>query len=510
MLANIPDKVLDYEQIVATAKSLRAENKTIVHCHGVYDLLHVGHIKHLEAARRLGHVLIVTITPDRFVDKGSHRPAFTETLRAEALAALTCVDYVAINTRPTAVELIADLRPDIYVKGFVAGNGKRDHTEALTLEEQAITAAGGRLVFTHEETFSSSSLINRFLDVFTPEAKSFLSSFSERYSPEQIVGHLQAMRGLKVLTVGETIIDEYVFCHAMGKTNKEAALVVGESYTETYPGGILAIANHLSGFCDDVAVASALGGADSYEAFVGERLKAGVSRHFVTIPGVPTMVKRRFVEEYLGRNLFEVYSTKGVALAGTQEDAFVERLDSLLPLYDVVIVADYGHRLLTDRVIARICEKARFLAVNTQTNAGNLGYHVISKYPRADFVVVAEPEIRLQHRDHDGDLANLTAETARGLRASRMIVTRGNRGCLCYDAKDGFVNVPAVSVKVVDRVGSGDALLSLAAPAVAMGLPMELVGFIGNVAGAEACAIMGHRTSIEPTSFFRHITSLLM
>jgi cytidyltransferase-like protein len=481
-----------------------------VHCHGVYDLLHVGHIKHLEAARRLGNALIVTITPDRFVDKGSHRPAFTETLRAEALAALTCVDYVAINTRPTAVEIIADLKPDIYVKGFVAGHGKRDHTDSLALEEQAIAAGGGRLVLTHEETFSSSSLINQFLDVFTPEVKSFLSSFRARYSPEKIVEHLKAMRGLKVLTIGETIIDEYVFCDAMGKANKEATLVVGENYTETYAGGILAIANHVSGFCDTVTVASALGETDPYDAFVAEKLRASVARQFVTIPGVPTMVKRRYVEEYLGRNLFEVYSTKGARLAGPPEDAFVERLDSLLPLYDVVIVADYGHGLLTDRVVGRICEKARFLAVNTQTNAGNLGYNVISKYPRADFVAVAEPEIRLQHRDHASDLAHLIAESARSLRASKMIVTRGKRGCLCYDPKAGFVSVPAVAVKVVDRVGTGDALLSLAAPAVAMGVPMELVGFIGNVAGAEACAIMGNRTSIEPTSLFRHITSLLM
>jgi rfaE bifunctional protein nucleotidyltransferase chain/domain len=506
----MPDKVLDYDQIVATARSLRAQNKTIVHCHGVYDLLHVGHIKHFEAARRLGNVLIVTITPDRFVNKGSHRPAFTEKLRAEALAALACIDYVAINRRPTAVEIIADLKPDVYVKGTVTGQGKRDHSDAITLEEEAIAAVGGRFMLTNEETFSSSALINRFLDVFTPEAKSFLVPFRGRYGPEEIVRHIQAMRGLRVLTIGETIIDEYVFCDAMGRTNKEAVLVVGENRRETYAGGILAIANHVSGFCDDVAVASALGEAASYEAFVAERLRGNISRQFLTIPDVPTMVKRRYVEEYLGRKLFEVYSTKGVRIKGRQEEAFVERLDSLLPHYDLVIVADYGHGLLTDRVVERICEKARFLAVNTQTNAGNLGYHVISKYPRADFIAVAEPEVRLQHRDHDGDLAKLTSETARSLQCSRMIVTRGKRGCLCYDEKEGFATVPAFAVNVVDRVGSGDALFSLAAPAAAMGLPMELAGFIGNVAGAEACAVMGNQSSIEPTSFFRHITSLLM
>jgi rfaE bifunctional protein kinase chain/domain/rfaE bifunctional protein nucleotidyltransferase chain/domain len=509
-MATMPGKILNYEQVVATAGSLRSQKKTIVHCHGVYDLLHVGHIKHLEAARRLGHVLIVTITPDRFVNKGSHRPAFTETLRAAALAALACVDYVAINSYPTAVELIGDLRPDVYVKGAVAGNGKRDHTDAITREEQAIKAVGGRLVLTNEATFSSSTLINRFLDVFTPEERSFLASFRARYTAEQIVGHLQAMRDLKVLAIGEAIVDEYVFCDSMGRASKEAVLVVGENRTETYAGGILAIANHVAAFCEDVAVASALGETDSYEAFVGNALKTNVARAFVTIPGVPTMVKRRYVEEYLGRKLFEVYNTKALRLRGPQERAFLERLDALVPQYEVVIVADYGHGLLTDQVIARICEKARFLAVNTQTNAGNLGFHVVSKYPHADFIAVAEPEVRLQHRDSDGDLHKLITETARALRAPKMIVTRGKRGCICYDERDGFVNVPAVAVSVVDRIGAGDALLALSAPAAAMGLPMELAGFIGNVAGAEACAVMGNGSSIEATSFFRHVTSLLM
>jgi rfaE bifunctional protein kinase chain/domain/rfaE bifunctional protein nucleotidyltransferase chain/domain len=504
------DKILDYGQIVATARSLRAQHKTIVHCHGVYDLLHVGHIKHLEAARRLGHALVVTITPDRFVNKGSHRPAFTEMLRAEALAALACVDYVAINSYPTAVELIGDLKPHIYVKGAVTGNGKRDHTDAIVLEEEAVKAVGGRLVLTDEQTYSSSTLINRFLDVFTPEARSFLASFRTRYSPEQIVECLQSMHGLKVLAIGETIIDEYVFCDAMGRTNKEAVLVVGENRTETYAGGILAIANHVAAFCDEVAVASVVGETNSYEAFIGGATKTNVARQFVTIPGVPTMVKRRFVEEYLGRKLFEVYNTKAVRVSGAQEDAFIERLDALLPQYDLVIVADYGHGLLTDRAIARICERARFLAVNTQTNAGNLGYHVISKYPRADFIAVAEPEVRLQHRDHSGDVRKLIAETAKALHASRMIVTRGKRGCICYEEPDRFVSVPAVAVNIVDRVGAGDALLAVSAPVAAMGLPMELAGFVGNVAGAEACAVMGNGSSITATSFFRHLTSLLM
>ncbi|MDO8834796.1 MAG: PfkB family carbohydrate kinase [Vicinamibacterales bacterium] len=504
------NKIKDYDGIVATTRALRQEGRTIVHCHGVYDLLHVGHIKHLEAAKRLGDLLIVTITPDRFVNKGPHRPAFGEALRAEALAALGCVDYVAVNRYPTAVELIADLRPDFFVKGAVPGNGQRDHSDAVGHEEAAVVAAGGRFVLTDEGVFSSSTLINRFLDVFTPEAKSFLASFRTRYSPEDVVEHIKAIRGLKVLTIGETIVDEYVFCDAMGRTSKEAVLVVGQNYAESYAGGILAVANHISGFCDTVTVASALGERESLEDLVNAGLRPGIHRHFVTIPGTPTMVKRRYVEEYLGRKLFEVYNTKATPLMGGAEDRLLDELDALLPAHDVVIVADYGHGFLTEKVITRICEKARFLAVNTQTNAGNMGYNVISKYPRADFVAIAEPEVRLERRNHSADVDDLVAQTAQALQCPRMIVTRGKNGCVCYDVQHGLVKVPAFSVKIVDRVGSGDALLALAAPAAALGFPMELVGFIGDVAGAEACAIMGNKSSIEPMSLFRHITSLMM
>ena len=118
------NKIRRMDDLAKALESVRAGGKKIVHCHGVFDLLHIGHIKHLEAARKLGDVLVVTVTPDRFVNKGPHRPAFPERLRAEALASLVCVDFVAINEWPTAVETIQRLRPNLYVKGRVREAGK--------------------------------------------------------------------------------------------------------------------------------------------------------------------------------------------------------------------------------------------------------------------------------------------------------------------------------------------------------------------------------------------------
>src|SRR6266516_4179569 len=502
-------KIRRLEDLAKHLAALRAQGKRIVHCHGVFDLLHIGHIKHLEAARDLGDVLVVTITPDRFVNKGPHRPAFPERLRAEALASLACVDFVAVNEWPTAVETIRALRPNLYVKGIVREAGKRDHTDAIRHEEEAVRSVGGELVLTDEETFSASTLINRFMDVFTPETKTFLEEFRERHPPEEIVGYLQAIRKLKVLIVGESIVDEYQFCSVMGKSGKEPVLAALHQRTEQYVGGVLAIANHVSNFCDVAGVLSALGAVNTREDFIRLGLNRNVAADFVRVPEAPTILKRRFLEGFLATKLFEVYEMRNANLPTESEQQFCARLEQLAPRYDVVIVADYGHGLMTERAVETVCRGAKFLAVNTQANAGNRGFNTISKYPRADFISLGEPEVRLDARKMDLDLLELTTALARRAATQSLIVTCGSSGCYVHSREQGLVHVPAFSIRVVDRVGAGDAVLSIASPCAALKLPAEILGFISNVVGAEACTIMGHRSFIEPSGLFRHITSLM-
>lgn len=156
------NKIIELEKLAKIVSKLKQENKKVVLSHGVFDLLHVGHIRHFRSAKKLGDILVTTITPDRYVNKGPHRPAFEEKLRAESVAALHPVDYVAINRWPTAVETIKLLKPDTYVKGTDYTNPEDDVTGGILLEKEAIESVGGELKFTDEITFSSSSLINRF------------------------------------------------------------------------------------------------------------------------------------------------------------------------------------------------------------------------------------------------------------------------------------------------------------------------------------------------------------
>src|SRR5207247_10486936 len=161
-----------------------------------------------------------------------------------------------------------------------------------------------------------------------------------------------------------------------------------------------------------------------------------------------------------------------------------------------VIVADYGHGLITGRGERLACEKAKFLAVNTQTNAGNRGFNAISKYRRADYVSIGEMEVRLDARQLNVDLEILVRNLAERIATRKFLTTQGSFGCLIHDRKLGVFHVPAFSIRVVDRIGAGDAVLGITAPCAALDVPPAVLGFIANVVGAEACTIMGNRSFI--------------
>ncbi len=201
-------------------KAARAAGRRIVHAHGVFDLLHPGHIRHLDEAKALGDVLVVTITEDRHVNKGPHRPAFPEALRAESLAALQAVDHVAINRAATAVTAIDAIRPHVYVKGPDYRNAADDVTGGIVREEAAVAAAGGVLHVTEDLTFSSSALINQYLPTYPGDVQEYLRAFRERYSAGDVISFLDRLLGLRVLVVGEAIVDEYIYCDQMGKSGR--------------------------------------------------------------------------------------------------------------------------------------------------------------------------------------------------------------------------------------------------------------------------------------------------
>ena len=503
------DKIKLLPDLATTLAGLRGQGRKVVHCHGVFDLLHVGHLRYFQEAKAMGDVLVVTLTTDKFVNKGPHRPAFPEQLRAEALAGLECVDFVAINPHPTAVEAIRLLKPDVYVKGPDYADTSKDVTGKIHEEEEAVKSVGGRIAFTTGEIFSSTSLINQHMSTLPPEVQAYLADFARRHPAREVLDYVEKAKGLKVLLVGEPIIDEYVYCEAIGKSSKEPTMVVKRLSDEKFAGGILAAANHVSSFCDEVGVITQLGTENSHEAFIESKLRPNIKRIFLHRKNSPTIVKRRLVENYFFLKLMEVYEINDAALSPEEDDAVCQALMEHVPKYDVVIVIDFGHSMLSQRARKILRERAKFLAVNAQCNAGNLGHHALSKYLGVDYMTATETEVRIESRDRHGDVKALTQEVYGKLGCKRLIVTRGKNGCLCCDPQEGLIQIPAVAGKVVDRIGAGDAFLSVSALLAAQGAPMDVVGFAGNAAGALAVATVANREPIDRVAYFKQIESLL-
>ncbi len=502
-------KIKSLGDLASIIRTLKIGGQVVVHCHGVFDLLHPGHIRHLESARKEGDVLVVTVTPDRFVNKGPGRPVFNERLRAESLAALQIVDYVAVNEWPSAVETIDHLRPDVYVKGSEYASREEDLTGKIYDEEAAVQAVGGRIHFTNDITFSSSKLLNSFFSVLPPEAEEYLVQYRQRHSAEEIIDHLKALRGMRVLIVGDTIIDEYHFCHVLGKSSKSSTLNARFLRAESYAGGALAVANHIAGFCEHVHMVSCVGQLDSQLEFITSHLKPNVSTKFFARPDGPTTVKRRYTDNFLYDKMFEVTFIEDRPLPGDIGIALNDYLTDILSAYDLVIVADFGHGLIGGNTTDLLCTKAKFLAVNTQTNSANIGYNLVTKYPRADYVCIDQEEIRLAYHDRFGAITNLAERAAEQFSATVVTVTQGHLGSLTYRRGFEFVETPVFSREAVDTMGAGDAYLAITAPCAAAGYDPEKIGFIGNAAGALAIRILGNKESVEPVALYKYITTLL-
>jgi bifunctional ADP-heptose synthase (sugar kinase/adenylyltransferase) len=384
-----------------------------------------------------------------------------------------------------------------------------DKTGKIQKEKDVVDEIGARLAFTDDIVFSSSNLINRYLSNLPEEIDDYLKLFRNRHSLEEVEAVLDAMASLKVLVIGDTIIDEYQYCEPLGKSNKDPVLTVKYQTRDLFAGGVLAVANHVANFAESVTLVTVLGEQDSHEAFIRSQLKPNVTLIHEVQKGAPTLIKRRMVDGYTFNKLFEVYVMDDSGLCREREDSLCGWLDRNIGDYDLVIAADFGHGAISDRMVSLLCEQAGFLCVNTQANSGNRGFHTVTRYPRADYVCIAEHEIRLEMRNKNGTVQSMMETLSRKMKSQKFVVTRGRSGCVIMNGSNECVAVPAFATRVVDRVGAGDTVLSITSLAAKLGTSNEMVGFLGSVTGALAVETIGNKKSIDRMGVTKFVTSLM-
>ena len=191
------------------------------------------------------------------------------------------------------------------------------------------------------------------------------------------------------------------------------------------------------------------------------------------------------------------------------ENEIITYLKSVIISYDLVLISDFGHGLITDKLINVLEEHSGYMAVNAQTNGANAGYNLITKYHRPDFICLDVPESRLATQDKYSDIEYAGKKLSKTLNTDNIIITMGKQGSICFNRNGDIVRIPGFSTKVVDVIGAGDAFFSYAAPCFCLKMPMDLVSFIGNAVGALDVQIIGNKRTVEKRELLEFISAIL-
>ena len=508
-------KIISKEAFANLRENFRREGKTVVLCHGVFDLLHYGHIEHLREAKAQGDVLVVSVTAARFVNKGPGRPYFNDAQRLSFLSELDCVDYVLLSEAVTVHDIVRCVQPDIYVKGQEYANAASDVTGNIGPEQAIVEQYGGRIYFTQGEVYSSTKLLNNFFGALPEAVVQMSRGLREKYGAdvaEQARRIVDDFAKLNVLVVGDIIIDDYVFCKVQGLTTKDAAMSTRFDFRERYAGGALAIARHLANFAGHVTLLSMMG----MEQDIADDIVAVMppvdcrivqDEHFVT------SVKRRYLKRHAIRQQYEkLFSVNHLldidGMRQVDYRNFYRNLEEMLPQYDLVVVCDYGHGLIDAHAMELLEQKSRFLALNCQTNSSNHGHNIITKYHHADMFVVDEQELHLAYGQSLAENDELLAELCRDLHSTSGWVTMGAVGALGRRGDDE-AQIPAVTLHVKDTVGAGDAFYALAVLCAKADAPIDLATLLANIAGAIKTNVVGNARPVAKVDLLKFLATIL-
>ena len=506
-------KIISFEAAPALFKKLRAARKRIVQSHGIFDLIHPGHILHLEEARSLGDVLVVTLTADKFVKKGPGRPIFKEQLRLRSLAAMSCVDYVVLVPFTGAVEAIKCVRPHIYCKGQDYADPDFDTEGTIPTELAAVKSVGGQARFIGAIKYSSTKLLNQHFDHLSTPVKAFCESLAMRHNRKQFVHAVNSFAGLKVLVVGDTIFDRYSSVKVQGLTSKNKIISGRFLREETQCGGALAVFRHVKQFARSVKYVSLVG----HEPWAQKQLRNHVAPGedcTVRDAGFTTIIKQRFVEPLVeGAEMSKLFAVNFIDAQPPSEKILRQLEKKLLAEIrkaDVVLLLDFGHGMMQAHLRELVQDKAKFLALNCQTNSNNHGFNIINRqYQRADAFTLDENEIMLAIGRRDVGFQKELAALKKSFRASYSWLTRGSVQTIGLHDREAACLCPPLERDVVDTIGAGDAFFSVAALAAVHGLPVDLATFLGQLAGAQAVKIVGNAEPISKPTLLKSGISLL-
>jgi rfaE bifunctional protein kinase chain/domain len=502
----------DYRRKIKTPEELAQilgpypRDTKIIMCHGTFDVVHPGHVRHLIYARGKADCLVASLTADVHIAKASYRPFVPEQLRAMNLAALEVVDYVVIDRNATPLEMLRALQPDYFAKGYEYQNGG---LHPRTSEEMAILDSyGGEAIFTPGDiVYSSSEIIEKSPPQIATE-KLLTIMEAESLQFRDLYDALDKFRGIPVHVVGDTIVDSYTYCALIGANAKTPTFSVRYESRVDFAGGAAIVAKHMRSAGATVHFSTVLGD-DELGRFVIEDLReAGVDCRPIVDPTRPTTNKDAFIAG--GYRLLKVDRLDNRTIS----DKILEKLEARTRevAADACVLSDFRHGMFDRRTIPRLLAAIPegILKVADSQVASRWGN--ILDFAGVDLITPNEKEARFALGDQDSVIRPLAKELRRQARCKTLILKLGSRGSLIYrDRPDedvrGFFVLDSFATDVKDPVGAGDALLAYATLSTVATGNEAIAGVLGSIAAGVACERDGN-FPVEPEDLRAKLATL--
>jgi bifunctional ADP-heptose synthase (sugar kinase/adenylyltransferase) len=317
------------------------------------------------------------------------------------------------------------------------------------------------------------------------------------------------MLNKKVLVIGDTIIDEYIYVRALGKPSKENIIASLYDYKQLFLGGLFASVSNIASFCNNVDFLTMMGNGKKDFQFIKKNIPKNVKERKIYKNKLPTTKKTRYIEKTHSdlKKLYEVYEMMDDPLSKNNEKKIFNYLNRNLSKYDLVIVNDYGHGLLTKKIINIICKKSNFLAVNVQINAGNKGYNLITKYKGASYYCIDIDEARFALQNKYIKAKEIPKSILKITKGDNIAITMGHKGSVSNLTKNKIFYMPTFTNVVVDTMSAGDSYFVMSSMLFYLSKSVELSSLAGNLGGAITVGVSGC-VPVEKTKFFETLNTL--
>ena len=477
-------KIKSAKEIAILIGKLPRKNKVIM-CHGTFDVVHPGHIRHLLYAKTKAHILIASLTSDMHITKGNMRPYVPEDLRAINLAALEMVDYVVIDRDATPLKNLAVIKPDFYAKGYeYAAN----FINPKTAEEiKIVEKYGGEIIFTPGDVvYSSSALIELEAPSIAIEKLMTLMN-AEKVTFKDLRKSISRFKGIKIHVVGDTIVDSYTHCSMAGGMTKTPTMSVRLEKKVDYVGGAGVVAKHLKAAGADVYFSTVLGD-DEYSKFVLNDLNKNNIKSLAIIDKTrPTTNKNAIVVQRYRLLKLDTVDNRSIT------EKILLKFENQIhkTKVDAIVFCDFRHGIFNRNTIPSLIKaipKGVFKVADSQV-ASRWGNILEFKY--FDLITPNEREARFALGDQDSVLRPLARELHKQSKCKTLILKCGNRGIMTYrsDSPDyrAFFNIESFANQVIDSVGAGDALLAYSTLAMIATSNNVIASILGNIAAGIEC-----------------------